>query len=319
MPPLAPIGGYFELELPQPDFPHSDALLLNSGRACLEYVLRAKAVRHLYLPRYTCDVVLEPVERLGMSWSFYPVDERLEMAAEVGLGDGEMLVLNNYFGVKDSYCAAMAERYGERLILDCSQAWFAAPTAGCHSFYSPRKFFGLPDGGCLHGSAILDEALETDTSHQRASHLLKRIDMGAEEGYAEFQRNDASLIGEPMRRMSRLTRRLLGSIDHEAARRRRLENFAFLHEALGSTNMLDCASGAASAGPMVYPYLSRREELRARLIGRKIFVATYWPNVVGWCSDQDPEHRLARDLLPLPIDQRYGPEEMARIVETIQG
>jgi hypothetical protein len=39
------IGGYFELELQSGLFPHSEATLLNSGRACFEYILRAHKLR----------------------------------------------------------------------------------------------------------------------------------------------------------------------------------------------------------------------------------------------------------------------------------
>ena len=52
-----PIGGYFELELPQSKkkFPHSDGMLLNSGRHSLEYILRSmKNVGRLWIPYFTC-------------------------------------------------------------------------------------------------------------------------------------------------------------------------------------------------------------------------------------------------------------------------
>ena len=62
------IGGYFELELPDSGgFLHNDGVLLNSGRNALEYVLRALGeVKGLFIPYYTCDVVMEPVEKLGL-------------------------------------------------------------------------------------------------------------------------------------------------------------------------------------------------------------------------------------------------------------
>jgi len=46
-------------------------------------------------------------------------------------------------------------------------------------------------------------------------------------------------------------------------------------------------------------------------------VATYWPNVFNWCENKTLEFDLAKNILPLPIDQRYGSEEMERIVELI--
>ncbi len=69
--------------------------------------------------------------------------------------------------------------------------------------------------------------------------------------------------------------------------------------------------------PMYYPYWPDKPGLRERLIGRKVFVPTYWPNVLAWAAEHTLEHRLAREVLPLPIDQRYGAREMEFIIEVI--
>ena len=69
---------------------------------------------------------------------------------------------------------------------------------------------------------------------------------------------------------------------------------------------------------MVYPYLTKDGSLRRRLIEERVFVATYWPNVLQWCGEGDQEYRLAERLLPLPIDQRYGRAQMERIAALVQ-
>lgn len=311
------IGGYFELELSGGGgFPHGDAILLNSGRACFEYILRAAGTRRVHLPKYTCDVMLEPLEKLGIPWTFYAIDENLEIAALPDVGTEELLVYTNYFGVKDRYCRELAARFGARLVLDCSQAYLFAPPASASSFYSPRKFLGLPDGGCLYTGATLDDEFETDGSLGRMSHLLARIEQGPEAGYPFFKANDASLSGEPIRLMSALARRILESVDHDALRRRRAKNFASLHELIGASNRLEIA-GADATCPMVYPYLGGGPELRRKLIDNRIFVATYWPNVLEWSRPGEIEHALTTDLLPIPIDQRYGREHMERIASIV--
>jgi hypothetical protein len=71
--------------------------------------------------------------------------------------------------------------------------------------------------------------------------------------------------------------------------------------------------------PMVYPYYTDNENLRKRLIDNRIFVAQYWPNVLSWCSPSDTEYNLTKRILPLPIDQRYGEEDMECIVKFILG
>lgn len=313
---IDPIGGYFELDLPQHDFPHADAILLNSGRACIEHILRANDVRHVYVPKYTCDVVLEPLVALAISWSFYSIDGQLKIAEPVSLGQGEYIIANNYFGVRDEYCQQLARLYGRNLILDCSQAFFAAPPRSAQCFYTPRKFFGVPDGGMLCTDRTLDIDLEVDSSWARSSHLLKRIDLGAENAFADFQRNDASLGGQGMKRLSPLTRKLLGAIDYDEALRRRKRNYEFLLRHLKPDNRLEISED--NACPMVFPYLNHRPGLRRKLVEHKIFVATYWPNVFDWCDASETEHHLAEYLLPLPIDQRYGIEDMDRILSVLE-
>ena len=68
---------------------------------------------------------------------------------------------------------------------------------------------------------------------------------------------------------------------------------------------------------MVYPFMTSDESLRAWLIENKVFVTRYWPNVLGWCSNDDIEYKLATRIIPLPIDQRYGEEDMKRIIGII--
>ena len=69
---------------------------------------------------------------------------------------------------------------------------------------------------------------------------------------------------------------------------------------------------------MVYPYLTDREGLRDHLIKEKIYVARYWPNVLEWTTADSLEWYLTRQMIPLPIDQRYGKNEMNRIINCIQ-
>ena len=70
---------------------------------------------------------------------------------------------------------------------------------------------------------------------------------------------------------------------------------------------------------MVYPYVVENGlKVRQKLIKEKVFVAKYWPNVDEWLGDDALETWMANNLLPLPIDQRYGKEDMERIINIIE-
>lgn len=317
------IGGYFELELPEAhDFPHSNGVLLNSGRNSLEYILGTLPVKpkKVWLPYYTCEVVLQPFKRLGIDVSFYNVNTSFEIDCYPDLSKNEYIVANNYFGIKDAYVANLCRIYGERLIIDCAQAFYMDEIPEAMQFYSPRKYFGVPDGGIAFTpySSEWAQSMVYDESYFRCSHLIKRIDISSSEGYADF-RNNSEILGRQLpKKMSKFTRRMLESIDYDRMRRTRRCNYKILDEALRQANRLKLPDQDSFACPMVYPFMTENKILRNKLIDNKIFVATYWQNVLTWRLPDTIEYSLANNILPLPIDQRYGIEDMARIISVIK-
>ena len=236
------IGGYFSLEISkvQNEYIHTQGVHLNSGRSALEYILKSiPVVQKLYIPYYTCDVVLEPISKLGIPYGYYRIDELLELADEIQLDKDEYLLVTNYFGIKDAYIKKLAKQYGKQLIVDNAQALYAEPLEGIKTVFSPRKFVGIPDGGIAYIDNGLDITdMEQDVSYNRCSHLLKRLDLGAEAGYNDFRANSRQLVNQPIRRVSNLTWHLLQGIDFEEVKKRRWKNFIQLHQALSSINRL---------------------------------------------------------------------------------
>ena len=310
------IGGYFELELPQGSEYHNAAIALNTGRNCLEYIFLARGYSRVYLPYYSCEVLLEPFNKLGVEYTFYHINEHLELDEDIQLRDGDALLCINYFGLKQDHVERLVEKYGQQLIVDNTQAFYARPIEGIDTFYSCRKFFGVADGAYLYCDKPLDQELEQDQSWDKMTHLLKRIDISSEAAYKEFSQHEEQLKGNSIKSMSALTHRIMSSIDCQQAALRRRDNYRMLDESLKAKNRISLPF-ADSAVPMVYPFLTDNEDLRKRLIDNKIFVAQYWPNVLEWCNEDCTDHQLTKHLLPLPIDQRYGTEEINRIRQLI--
>ena len=127
---------------------------------------------------------------------------------------------------------------------------------------------------------------------------------------------EKSLDDQPLRRMSALTEAMMAGIDYGEARERRSANYKVLETTLGEVNRLHLPlEGGAVA--MVYPFMAGSPALKQLLISNRIYVATYWPNVLHWCQEGDWERSLTERVCFLPIDQRYGEEEMRWIVETV--
>lgn len=313
------IGGYFELELPYGTPFHfgENYIELNSARNCLEYILRAKNYTKIYIPYYTCDAVLEPIDKLKIPYDFYDVDDNLEPIFDYKIIiETEVFLYTNYFGIKDDFIKHQLQTISRNLIIDNAQSFFSQPIENIDTFYSPRKFFGVSDGGILCTNKKIEGNFDRDESFERMSHLLKRIDTTAEEGYHLFCENDASLSSQPIKLMSNLTKRILSGIGYQEIIKKRRENFELLHDSLKKDNLLKLNLDTDYV-PMVYPFRTKNTSLKKKLLSQKIYCATYWPNVTEWCDDNKNSYLLAQEIIALPIDQRYDKKEMNKILNII--
>ena len=324
---LDAIGGYFALEPGRPsEIAHlAGAATFQSARAAFLALLESSRPACVHLPWFLCDSMREPVRQAGVASRPYAIDAGLRPDATLALAPDEWLVVVNYFGLCDDVVAEAQTRHApEQIVVDNAQAFFAAPTRCRASLYSPRKFFGVPDGGFLHSVTPPRDYPRDTGSTARMAHLTKRLELGAEAGYADYGAAEASLSGQPPLHMSRLSEQLLAGADHAEVARRRRRNFALLDQHLAAHNELRWTLGAAQV-PLCYPFLPARPGLRAELLNARIYVAQYWREL-GEADRDVParERRLAAELLPLPIDQRYSAETLMRhlvepLLATLEG
>ena len=304
------IGGYFELELKEQYDNIGSSVALNCARNCLRYVIKAFDIKEIYLPFYTCPVVWQSVQKENCKIKFYHIDENFYPVQS--FPENAYILYTNYFGINAKNVKSLATEY-KNLIIDNSQAFYM-PEYGIASFNSIRKFFGVPDGALLHCDRNLNIQFEKDTSYQRSSHLLKRLDVSAQYGYQDFCNNDDSLIDEEIKTISNLTKALFNTIDVQKAKEKRIENFEILSSALSSTNRLNIELDVDDV-PMCYPYMTdKAPDLRKTLINNKIYIPIYWNNL----SKETFEYILRNNILPLPVDQRYSKKDMQQILNILQ-
>lgn len=310
------IGGYIRPGIHRRTDGQEDVTLLNTGRNALECLLRIRGYRVLYAPIYTCGVLREPIARCNVELRYYNIDKAFNPLLDLqAIGPEEGVLYTNYFGLKDQTIEEMAQQC-PTLIVDQAQAFYAPTPHGVDAFDSVRKYFGVPDGSRLRINVPFNMELAMDQSSDRCDHLLLGADQGAERGYGAFQRNEARLSQVPPGTMSQLTRALLSQLDHAAIIDRRRQNHHILHQALARPNALDINPMLADV-PFVYPFLSDDPELRHRLLSEKVFIPTYWPELLAVAETGMPEALFRDHLLCLPVDQRHGPDDMHRIIDLI--
>ncbi len=152
-------------------------------------------------------------------------------------------------------------------------------------------------------------------SYERMTFLFGRMEKSASEFYNQYVQNNEIFAGEPLRKMSKVTQNLMRSFDYEHIKERRTQNFMFLHELLSDKNLLKLS---VPDGAFAYPlYIENGAELRKQLQQKKIYIPTLWPDVFNLCKEGDLEYDMAKNILPIPVDQRYGMEDMQEIIDQI--
>ncbi|MDP3115399.1 MAG: hypothetical protein Q8M98_11620 [Candidatus Cloacimonadaceae bacterium] len=266
-------------------------------------------------------MILDPIISSGCSYEFYQLDR--DFLPDIRFDDmdaGSFFLYTNYFGLCDKQAMEIS-KVCPNLIVDNSQAFFSRPINDVPTFYSPRKYFGVPDGAYLYPGSIdgIDiQSMQYCHSHARCSHLLKRIDLSPEDGYGDFKDCEKLISSDAVCLMSKLSRRILGGIDYNLISQRRRSNYQTLHKELGFLNELELANiDIADSAPLIYPLLLKNTGFKERLIRDKIYIATYWDNVYQWTASDSWEWYLTDNLIALPIDQRYNESQMKVIIEKV--
>lgn len=311
------VGGFFELELNSSGKAfHQKACALWCGRACLSLIVQKLEPIKIYVPFYVCDTLLEPLIENHIEYVFYEIDENLEIKNLPFLAENELLIYVNYFGLKENYVEFLAKYYEQKLIVDNTQAFFSFE-ANAIWFNSARKFFGVADGAYLSASfefPAYDALPNADSSFE---HLIDRLIENQDAAYQEFLVNEAR-FDSSLKKISVLSERILASVDYEAVRRKRRENFGAYEESFGKMNRLKLTLGDNET-PFCYPLWLDGKIEKTLLHQQNIFVPTLWQDVLKRNkSGFEFEKTFAADLLALPCDQRYDRTDCLRVVSAVQ-
>ncbi len=327
------IGGYMELERPDRDDYYPELVRLNLGRTALMVLIRQLQCRRMFIPRYICDSVIHGAERAGCEVVLYGLDDHLEpLLDETDFGkEGDWLYIVNFYGqVEDEDLRRYRQTYGQ-IIVDHAQAFYQRPIDGIPTIYTPRKFFGISDGAYLYTGSPEEtraaaERLEMDHSAGRMKHMLGRLEGKASDYYKDMRDVSDTFAELPPMKMSPLTETILRGIDYDRVREKRHANYLTLKKLLPEENFPKTGwpegnpfTRRTPEAPFAFPYYhANGVELRRFLASKKIYVPTNWSYLLEICDPESREYRWSADVLPLPLDQRYGEREMEVIVRAIE-
>lgn len=302
-------GGYFELERFYGAEYHGNCVALNSGRYALLYVLKARKVKKLFIPYFLCDVVSITCDRFGYAYEYYIVDENFLPVFDQELQDGEYLyVVNAYGQISNGQIEELQQRY-VRIIVDNVMDFFRKPVPGVDCVYSCRKFFGVPDGGYAATDAAWTEPpLVQDHSSLRLRHLVGRLEEDGQTHFSEYHENEEVINHMELCAMSALTKNLMRGIDYDGICKKRSANYEYLAKRLDACSR---KKFKFSDGPFSYPFLCNDgPAVRKELVQKKIYIPLLWPNVLSNPASDPVAKDYAQNILSIPCDQRYTPEDM---------
>ena len=309
------IGGYIEFERYSLPMLHSSAMALNCGRNCLALLIEIRSIKKILLPKFICKSIIDICKKNKVEIKFYSIDKRF-LPYNVFPAEDEWLYFINYYGQIDNQQIALLKSKYKKIIVDQTHAYFQMPVEDIDTFYTCRKFLGVPDGAFLYTDCKKENVYPLDESYRRIGFLVGRFERAAEEFYGEYTENEHYFDNEPIKKMSKLTKNLLQGIDYARVCMTRTDNYAYLYDKLEKLNLLHIKK---VRGAFMYPlYIENAPCIRKKLQEQKIYVPMLWPNIGEICNKDEWEYGLSQNILPLPCDQRYGESEMEYIVEQIR-
>ncbi len=308
--------------------------IYSSGRTALHAILgdlKKRDCQTIFLPDYLCGSVFLPVERQEFTYHFYHVDENFEsVLGEIDMADviNAAILFINYFGMVDLVTAVQSIRLqfpSIWIVIDNVQCYYGTDVFDYdYAFTSWRKWFPVPDGAevwCKHkGSEGLEQFMEESifAKYKIAGNILKNYsDTVGDEICLELLEQGEKILDENyLVDCTKTSQHIMEGLDRKLAANKRRVNAEYLHTGLKEMNIIHLYRG--DVVPLFVPILlesnGQRDSLRKKMFANNIFCPIHWPEderIKGRNTLYDRE-------LSLICDQRYGTEEMERILEIIR-
>ncbi len=326
----------------------SDYTWLSTGRSAISMAIdevekRNPCIERIALvPSYTCDTVIAPFLQADYKVETLAVDGRLcikggELLDAAKNANAGIILLHHYFGFntipgwKD--VKKKIEALGIVVIEDRTQCLYSSfeTLDADYVVGSIRKWHGVPDGGflvCREGS-LSNKPEESDLILEQAKKkaaILKYNylyhQQGTKDQFLDAFAKAESILDIQTKRyaISDTSLQMQACLDAEGLKEKRRQNYAYLLEHLTGMESISFLFPELpkEITPLYCPILTMdRVRVQSHLRDSAIYAPVIWPK-----SEKLPEINgkadvLYTSMLCIPIDQRYGSEEMKKITECL--
>jgi perosamine synthetase len=324
---------------------------LETGRAAIAWLLEALGLGpgdRALLPAYFCDAAVAPFRARGVARDFYRIGPDLTPdgpdACSRVTKSTRILVVVHYFGFPLSQDALDQLPGGPGVIRledwvqgGLSEGAYAPGSFGEYRVLAYHKVLPVPDSGLLVRRADVPAPPQAPAlrgpraaffGRRLSAKAIKAIAVGLTGGVPRplYRRlfdaaERAAGAGVPAR-MSGLSRRILNRTPAASIVARRRDNFLRLVDALSSEPRLSLLRKDVPLGvcPLGLPIrVAHRGAVLTYLIARRIYAEVHWPLPVEVDPLAFPEAAaLSAEEITLPVDQRYGGEEMDFVARAVR-
>ena len=333
------IGGTFALESTSLQIHNKEQFFLGSRSSyflsarCATYALCSSiAPRTAWLPSYLCAAILEPFRKLGIMVRYYENGPNLGNRDDCWTEDvsqGDLVLVIHYFGFPNTTLPANElRRRGAVVLEDAVQSLFLKPQypESIGIIYSPRKFFGVPDGGVAVSAEEVFRRNELEAPPQdwwseafAVAQTRREFDLrgGENRWFPLFRRVEESYpLG--LYRSSDLSRALIeNGIDYKGLKQARRDNYQTLASLLREHALFpNLDEGVVPIGFPVCVDAGKRDKILDSFYRRKIYPPVHWRIEGVVPEDYADSHSISKSILTLICDQRYGSEEMVLQADT---
>lgn len=329
------IGSEFWIEQePERLLLERDGIYALSGRTAIDLILqdilKKRSVASVNMPAWCCDSMLAPFQSRGVEVMLY--DIRLDGSLHYLIDKNctpDIFYVNNYFGYENTVSKEIIAHFREKgsiILYDRTHSMLmdSDDVQADYSFASIRKWMGVTTGAVVNG-------IESRTLKDYPHTAVKEVAMKEKFRYLMgdknvVKQNFLNAFGEFGHRltedyrnyeMDALSYTLYNKADLVQMKSQRRANARYLHANL---DMHFLGELSANAAPLFVPVFfgskEERDSIRKKLIDNNIYCPVHWPknNLV---TPEMEVNRIFDTELSLICDQRYGLEEMNKIVNTI--
>lgn len=305
-----------------------------SGRTAIDLILQdilnKCEVKSVYLPAWCCESMLAPFQSRGVEVELYDIsfDGQLHYHIDESKTP-DIFYVNNYFGYENMVSREELHKFklkGSIILYDRTHSMLmdGDDLEAEYTFSSIRKWMGVTTGAVVNGiesrplkdyphTTIKEVAMKDKFKYlQGDKTILKENFLNA---FGEFGHQ----LLEDYRdyKMDALSYTIYKQTDLEAMKQQRRANSKVLHEGL-YLNFLGKLTPNATPlfVPVFFDSKEKRDAVRKRLIDNKIYCPVHWPknNLV---TSEMRVNRIFDTELSIICDQRYGQEEMKKIIQYI--